>query len=224
MRVGAAAAIACPRVRLIEAGEKATVGVGSFTRTLSVMEALWPVELVAVTTCGVAGQVAVGVPEISPVELWSANPDGRAGLIAKLVASTAVGVPELKACVRTAVSWAGVYENTGAGELTVMLTTDSAVWPVEFEAVKVKPVAASVVAGVPVTIPVPAASDIPWGSSGLTVTEVAFWSTGTIECIAVPRVSATEDWANVIEGEPSFTRSWKVVWAVCPVELVAVAV
>ena len=53
-------------------------GTASFTSIVTIVEAL-PPELLAVTVYAVDGVIAVGVPEIAPVDVSSDRPTGSAG-------------------------------------------------------------------------------------------------------------------------------------------------
>ena len=106
-------------------GVPVAAGTGLTTVTLTVAVALPLVAPVAVMVWVVADWVAVGVPLITPVELFNDRPAGNAGLTEKLTAPekfAAVNVDVLVMAVPTrplSVCVAGV---TAAGAVTVMST------------------------------------------------------------------------------------------------------
>ena len=49
---------------------------------------VWPTLSVTVIVYTIVDDIAVGVPDISPSAVWNINPEGRLGVIAKVLAPT----------------------------------------------------------------------------------------------------------------------------------------
>jgi len=201
-------------------------GAISFTSMVIVAVSL-PPALVAVIVYMVEDTIAVGVPEISPVEVEKVSPAGIEGDIAHVTTAPppVFGVAVVIAVPLVSVKVFGEYAITGGASLIKIVTVSVALPPV-FVAVTVYAVEEETTVGVPLISPVDVSKAKPLGREGEIdhVTTVPPAVDGVTAVIAVPLVKVNGFPLYVIEdGATSLTTTVMVVVPLPPV-LVAVTV
>lgn len=201
-------------------------GAISFTSMVIVAVSL-PPALVAVIVYVVEDTIAVGVPEISPVEVEKVSPAGIEGDIAHVTTAPppVFGVAVVIAVPLVSVKVFGEYAITGGASLIKMVTVSVALPPV-FVAVTVYAVEEETTVGVPLISPVEVSKAKPLGREGVIdhVTTVPPLVDGVTAVIAVPFVKVNGFPLYVMEdGATSLTTTVMVVVPLPPV-LVAVTV
>lgn len=141
---------------------------GASTTTIEIVAELLPLTFVAVIVTLTAAAATVGVPEITPVELFSVNPVGKVPEVTlQVVAAPPVFVGDADADVPTGNDKGDVYEMAGGLEsITVRVRIAVSLIFDAFVAVTVKVVAAKVALAEPVITPVEMLNVRPAGKVG----------------------------------------------------------